>query len=85
MVNEPYSIKGTLVKDHKHGCSFNMMNKFDAEKLFHILTNYEKEYNHNMNYEKLNQEIIKLQMDLKVVQADLDKIKELMYDKQTIF
>ena len=51
-----------------NGMSINCTNIVTAENLQNTLN----------NYEKLKQQITALQMDLKVVQNDLDKIKELL-------
>ena len=78
-----YTTKNTLVKGQ--GYSYNLNNKRDANKLCEKLNNYEttitnlkKTIQTETNLEKLHQQLIALQMDLKVVQEDLDKIKELI-------
>lgn len=78
-----YTTKNTLVKGQ--GYSYNLNNKHDANKLCEKLNNYEttitnlkKTIQTETNLEKLHQQVIALQMDLKVVQEDLDKIKELL-------
>lgn len=76
-VNQPkYTIKNTLVKGQ--GISYNLNNKHDAQQLCHTLNQYETQLNHQINYEKLKQQIIILQMGITQIQADLDKIKELL-------
>ena len=84
-MKEPYSVKGSLVRDHIHKRSYNMTSKIDAETLHNTLTNYEtkiktlqQKIQTETNLEKLRQQVITLQMDLKVVQEDLNKIKELL-------
>ena len=84
-MTEAYSIKGSLVKDHIHKRSYNMTSKIDAETLCNTLTQYETEIKTlhktiqtETNLDKLRQQVIALQMDLKVVQQDLNLIKELL-------
>ena len=84
-MTEAYSIKGSLVKDHIHKRSYNMTSKIDAETLCNTLTQYETEIKTlqktiqtETNIDKLRQQVIALQMDLKVVQEDLNLIKELL-------
>ena len=85
MKTEAYSIKGSLVKDHIHKRSYNMTSRIDAETLHKTLTQYETEIKTlqktiqtETNIDKLRQQVIALQMDLKVVQEDLNLIKELL-------
>ena len=68
-----------------NGQSYNCTNIVNAETLQNTLNNYEikihelkKEIQHDNNYDKLQQQLIILQMDLKVVQNDLNVIKELL-------
>lgn len=67
------------------GKSYNCLNIVTAKELQCILNNYEttitnlkKTIQTENNLDKLHQQVIALQMDLKVVQEDLDKIKELL-------
>ena len=75
-MNKPWNIKNTRV--YRNGASFNCINKVTAQQLYTILTNYENAEKNKETYEKLRKQIIALQMDLKIVQNDLDKIKELL-------
>ena len=84
-MTEAYSIKGSLVRDHIHKRSYNMTSRIDAETLCNTLTQYETEIKTlhktiqtETNLDKLRQQVIALQMDLKVVQQDLNVIKELL-------
>ena len=68
-----------------NGMSINCTNIVTAENLQNTLNTYENkiytlksQLTIDTNYEKLKQQITALQMDLKVVQNDLDKIKELL-------
>ena len=85
MKTKPYTIKGSLVKDHIHKRSYNLTSRIDAETLCNTLTQYETEIKtlHKTiqtenNLDKLKQQVIALQMDIKNCQSDLDKIKELL-------
>ena len=67
------------------GQSYNLHNNITAETLQNTLNNYEnkinelqKEIQTNNNLNKIKQQIVALQMDIHNVQADLDKIKELL-------
>ena len=78
-----YTTKNTLVKGQ--GYSYNLNNKHDANKLCEKLNNYEttitnlkKTIQTENNLDKLHQQVIALQMDIKNCQSDLDKIKELL-------
>ena len=78
-----YTTKNTLVKGQ--GYSYNLNNKHDATKLCEKLNNYEttitnlkKTIQTETNLDKLHQQVIALQMDIKNCQSDLDKIKELL-------
>lgn len=77
--------KRTKSRVHGNGQSYNCTNIVNAETLQNTLNNYEtkitelkKEIQHDNNYDKLQQQLIILQMDLKVVQNDLNVIKELL-------
>ena len=80
-----WNIKQTRVYSNGEGKSFNLMNKITAQTLHNTLTNYEnklkqmeKQINTDKNYKEIQQQFIALQMDIKVVQDDIDKIKELL-------
>ena len=67
------------------GQSYNCTNIVNAETLQNTLNGYEtkihelqKEITTNNNLDKIHQQVIALQMDIHNVQADLDKIKELL-------
>ena len=67
------------------GQSYNLHNQITATTLQNTLNNYEtkinelqKEITTNNNLNKIKQQVIALQMDIHNVQADLDKIKELL-------
>ena len=80
-----WNIKQTRVYSNGEGKSFNLNNKITAQTLHTTLTNYEnqlkqmeKQINTDKNYKEIQQQFIALQMDIKVVQDDIDKIKELL-------
>ena len=80
-----WNIQGSRVYGKNGGGSYNCTNKITATDLCNLLNNYETTINHletqiqyNTNYEKLQQYLIALQMDISNIQADLDKIKELL-------
>ena len=79
----------TYKRDHSrvygNGMSINCTNNVTAETLQNTLNNYENkiytltnQLTITTNYEKLQQYIIALQMDIKTVQNDIDKIKDLL-------
>ena len=65
-MTEPYTIKGSLVKDHIHKRSYNMTSKIDAENLYNTLTTYHKTQTLNQNIEKQYDNIIKQIIQLKL-------------------
>ena len=75
-MKQVYRTTGTVVKGNGH--SYNLNNKYDAIHLCQQLNQYENNCRHNKNYDKLKQQIIALQMDIKSCQSDLDRIKELL-------
>lgn len=77
--------KRTKSRVHGNGQSYNCTNIVNAETLQNTLNSYEniiKELQDQIqttkNYKELKKQLTALQMDLKVVQNDLDKIKELI-------
>ena len=80
-----WNIKQTRVYSNGEGKSFNLMNKITAQTLYNTLNEYEtkilhleKQINTTKNYEKIQQQLIALQMDISNAQSDLNKIKELL-------
>ena len=80
-----WGIQGARVYSKGAGKSYNCPNKITAQDLYHTLTTYEtrihelqKQIQTTNNYEKIHQQVIALQMDIKQCQNDLDKIKELL-------
>lgn len=83
-MKEPtYKIQGSRV--YGNGMSINCTNIVTAETLQNTLNNYENKITElqsqltiNNNINKIQQTTTALQMDLKVVQDDIDKLKELL-------
>lgn len=80
-----WNIKQTRVYSNGEGKSFNLNNKITAQTLYNTLNEYEtkilhleKQINTTKNYEKIQQQLIALQMDISNAQSDLNKIKELL-------
>ena len=77
-VNPPYKTEGSRV--YGNGKSYNCTNIITAKELCCTLNQYEKDIQLTQNtteqYDKLNQQIIALQMDVSNVQDTLNKIKE---------
>ena len=80
-----WNITGSRVYSNGEGKSFNLMNKITAQTLYNTLNEYEtkilhleKQINTTKNYEKIQQQLIALQMDISNAQSDLNKIKELL-------
>ena len=77
-MNEAYSIKGSLVRDHIHKRSYNMTSKIDAENLYNTLTTYHKTHTLNKNieeqYDNITKQIIQLKLSINILS---DEIKQL--------
>ena len=77
-MNEAYSVKGSLVKDHIHKRSYNMTSKIDAENLYNTLTTYHKTQTLNQNiekqYDQITKQIIQLKLSINILS---DEIKQL--------
>lgn len=73
-----WSIQASRV--YGEGMSFNCTNRVTAEQLYNTLTQYEQnitlEQNITEQYDKLNKQIITLQMDLSNVQDTVNQLKE---------
>lgn len=77
-MKDPYTIKGSLVKDHIHHKSYNMTSKIDAENLHKTLTTYHKTHTLNKNieeqYDNITKQIIQLKLSVNILS---DEIKQL--------
>ena len=77
-MNELYSIKGSLVRDHIHKRSYNMTSKIDAENLYNTLNTYHKTHTLNKNieeqYDNITKQIIQLKLSVNILS---DEIKQL--------
>lgn len=79
-MNEPYSIKGTLVKDHIHHKSYNMTSKIDAENLYNTLTTYHKIHILNKNietqYDNITKQIIQLKLTVNILSDEINQLEK---------
>ena len=77
-MTEPYTIKGSLVKDHIHQRSYNMTSRIDAENLYNTLTTYHRTTTLNQNiekqYDQITKQIIQLKLSINILS---DEIKQL--------
>ena len=77
-MKEPYTIKGSLVKDHIHQRSYNMTSRIDAENLYNTLNTYHKTQTLNQNiekqYDQITKQIIQLKLTINILS---DEIKQL--------
>ena len=77
-MNEAYTIKGSLVKDHIHKRSYNMTSRIDAENLYNTLNTYHKTQTLNQNiekqYDQITKQIIQLKLSINILS---DEIKQL--------
>ena len=76
---------GARIYSNGAGKSYNCTNIITAKDLHNTLTEYEnkihhleKQINTTKNYEKIQQQLIALQMDISNAQSDLNKIKEII-------
>ena len=84
MKTEPYSIKGTLVKDHIHHKSYNMTSKIDAENLYNTLTTYHKIHILNKNietqYDNITKQIIQLKLTVNILSDEINHLQEVIQE-----
>ena len=73
-VNQPYTIKGTLVKGK--GYSYNLNNKHDANHLCERLNNYEKTIQQNNNLDLVLKQLTQIQMSVKILEHEINKVQE---------
>jgi hypothetical protein len=80
MSNEPYRIKGTRV--YGEGQSYNCVNIVTAEQLCSTLNKYysTKEIINQTStqYDKLNKQLIQINMTLKVLEDEINTLSELV-------
>ena len=78
-MNEPYTIKGSLVKDHIHQRSYNMTSKIDAENLYNTLTTYHKTQTLNQNiekqYDQITKQIIQLKLSISILTEEVQTLE----------
>lgn len=79
-MKKPYSIKGSLVKDHIHQRSYNMTSKIDAENLYNTLTTYHQTTTLNQNietqYDNITKQIIQLKMSISILTEEVQTLEE---------
>lgn len=73
---------GSRVYSKGQGHSYNCINIATAKQLHNILTNYEKNTQLNKKiqeqYNKLNKQIIQIQLSLGILSEDINKLKEVI-------
>ena len=78
-MTEPYTIKGSLVKDHIHKRSYNMTSRIDAENLYNTLTTYHKTQTLNQNiekqYDQITKQIIQLKLSIKILTEEVQTLE----------
>ena len=78
-MTEPYTIKGSLVKDHIHQRSYNMTSKIDAENLYNTLTTYHKTQTLNQNiekqYDQITKQIIQLKLSISILTEEVQHLE----------
>jgi hypothetical protein len=79
-MKKPYSIQGSLVKDHIHQRSYNMTSKIDAENLYNTLTTYHQTTTLNQNietqYDNITKQIIQLKMSISILTEEVQQLEE---------
>ena len=79
MKTEPYTIKGSLVKDHIHHKSYNMTSRIDAENLYNTLTTYHKTQTLNQNiekqYDQITKQIIQLKLSISILTEEVQTLE----------
>ena len=78
-MNEAYSVKGSLVRDHIHHKSYNMTSKIDAENLYNTLTTYHKTTTLNQNiekqYDQITKQIIQLKLSISILTEEVQHLE----------
>ena len=78
-MTEPYTIKGSLVKDHIHQRSYNMTSKIDAENLYNTLNTYHKTTTLNQNiekqYDQITKQIIQLKLTISILTEEVQHLE----------
>ena len=78
-MNEAYSIKGSLVRDHIHHKSYNMTSKIDAENLYNTLNTYHKTHTLNKNieeqYDNITKQIIQLKLSISILTEEVQTLE----------
>jgi hypothetical protein len=81
-MKKPYSIKGSLVKDHIHQRSYNMTSKIDAENLYNTLTKYHQTTTLNKDietkYDQITKQLIQIEMSMKILESEIKTLTQLV-------
>jgi hypothetical protein len=81
-MKKPYSIQGSLVKDHIHQRSYNMTSKIDAENLYNTLTKYHQTTTLNKDienkYDQITKQLIQIEMSMKILESEIKTLTELV-------
>ena len=84
---EQFSIKGTLVKDHIQGYSYNLLSRIDAENLYQRLQQQQDKINTletvqqqskeiEQKLDKITKTIIQIQMTTSILSDELQHLHE---------
>ena len=87
MTAKQFSIKGTLVKDHIQGYSYNLTSKIDAETLYHRLQTQQETINTletvkkqskqiEEKLDKITKTVIQIQMTTSILSEELKHLQE---------
>ena len=87
MTTKQFSIKGTLVKDHIQGYSYNLTSKIDAETLYHRLQTQQETINTletvkkqskqiEEKLDKITKTVIQIQMTTSILSEELKHLQE---------
>ena len=78
-MTEPYTIKGSLVKDHIHHKSYNMTSRIDAENLYNTLNTYHRTTTLNQNiekqYDQITKQIIQLKLSISILTEEVQTLE----------
>jgi 5-methylcytosine-specific restriction endonuclease McrA len=81
-MKKPYSIKGSLVRDHIHQRSYNMTSKIDAENLYNTLTKYHQTTTLNKDietkYDQITKQLIQIEMSMKILESEIKTLTQLV-------
>ena len=77
-----YSIQDTIVKDHKHGYSYNLTSKIDAEHLCTTLNDYETTLQTyttlNNKLDKITKQVIQLKLTINTLHEEIEYLNKMV-------